>query len=546
MFLRGRRRNDRGAIAIIAAALAFGLVAIAAITVDIGMQRVARRDMQALADIVALDLSRELGARTVTQLSAVEVSLARESIARNAGTIGDPASITASDIEWGELDGAGKFVALSGTAIPTAVRVAAHTSVDFAFGLASSGGATRSAVATQDELACFQIGSYALAVNSGNSALLNGLIGDALGLGVISYAGLADASISLAGLAAELGAGSVDELADISAVSVGELMVASGTVLQNQGGDTADVTLLRNIPLGAGPLPNVTVGELVGLAPGGASALDASVNVLDLLATSAFIANGENLIGVNDLGLSLGLTAIRGGLKLVEAPKRACGRVNSTQRRTSQTSLTLGGDVVNVPSILGLSASVSLSLSADLASGRGTLTGIHCAVDGAAEGVDVRVQNALTEVALGLNVRLVGNLGLVKVEIVIPVSATTTESRLSSTAQVRVPPLSYTSNTPGAITSRPVPSGSGQVGLNGLAVASTPVVKATLLGVPVALPVPIGSIVGPVLNTIVNPLVQGVDRLLLGPLTGLLGLNVAGADVYGVASPECSGPILRG
>ena len=86
--MMNRRRDERGAVAVLTAALLTALVVMAAFVVDIGMQRVARRDMQALADVVALDLSRELdesqreaqaeaGLTTVRQGSGVADQVAR-------------------------------------------------------------------------------------------------------------------------------------------------------------------------------------------------------------------------------------------------------------------------------------------------------------------------------------------------------------------------------------------------------------------------------------------------------------------------------------
>jgi len=105
MSLRHRaQRNDRGAVAAaISVLMAFVLLAIAAFAVDIGMQRVARRDMQALADIVALDLAREIDGRTQSQLAAEgsmtnPASALRASLGRNSDTVGNDLEV---DVDWG-------------------------------------------------------------------------------------------------------------------------------------------------------------------------------------------------------------------------------------------------------------------------------------------------------------------------------------------------------------------------------------------------------------------------------------------------------------
>jgi uncharacterized membrane protein len=539
--MRMPAREDRGAVAILMAAVVMVLVLIAAFAVDLGMQRVARRDMQSLSDVVALDLVRELdGTRTVAQLTPLMPGLARQSQKRNESTLG---GIPDLKVELGKIDPSGAFVVQTGNAVPVAVRVTSTTSVGFAF-VPGSGGAARSAVSTHDAIACFRLGSYALSVNSGNSALLNGLIGDALNIGVLGYDGLANANITLLGLATELGVGTVDELLALPALSVGNLAVAAAEVLQNQGGETADITLLNSIPINVGQLPNITVGQLLGLAPGDNSALDASFNVLDLIAGAAFIANGQNLLSIPNLAVNLGLlgTGLTSSLSIIDAPRRKCGPINTTQVDTAQTTLDLNGSLLNPPAVLGLAVKVGVNLHAQLASGSGILRKIVCndGSTGGSEGVDVEVQNALTQVALTLNVNLKGDLGLVKVEINVPVTAKTDKSFASNTAVVRVPPLAYVNNSLGAYTTPPVPTGAGSVGLSGLAISGTPTITATLLGIPVALPIPIGNILNALLSGVVNPLIGNVDQLLLGPLTDLLGLEVAGSDVFGIAHPSCT------
>src|SRR3546814_12972774 len=72
-------------------------------------------------------------------------------------------------------------------------------------------------------------------------------------------------------------------------------MLAAASILERDGGDTATVELLRGLFGGGGAtaelgqLPDIRLGELVGVLPGEeSSAMGADVNVLDLLTTSAF------------------------------------------------------------------------------------------------------------------------------------------------------------------------------------------------------------------------------------------------------------------
>jgi len=561
-----RPRNQDGVVAVVMAlVICVVLIPIAALAVDLGVQRVARRDMQSVADVVALDMARQItGGKLSSYSQATLLTLAEASRDRNVDNVGSGSNGKKSDItvQLGTIDStkygqSGYFTVLTDpNSVPTAIRVAANTKVGF--GLANAlpkggfggGSAQRYAVGATDQTACYQLGSYALGVNSGNSALLNSLIGSALNSTVLSYNGLATANVTLLGLAAQLGAGTPDELVNLGNVSMGQVFVAAAQVLQQQGGDVASVQLLQLLSTKVGGLPPVNVADILGVTQGGGAALTGQVNLLDLVATSAFIADGSTALKIPSLTLNLlGLTNLTSSLSIIQKAQKRCGHVAGVDAHADNTQLALdvGGNLLSVPSILGLSATASVSLHADLASGQGDLTKIVCG-NGTTipEGVDVAVKNALTNIALGLNVRLVGNLGLVAVTIDVPVTAATSKSTATATAGIRVPPLTYQSAAAGALTSTPVETGQGMVGLNGLAVTGTPTVTAKLLGVSVPLPIPIGDILSPVLSLIANPLIATLDAALLGPLSSLLGLNVAGSDVYGVAHPNCNSTKLVG
>ena len=89
MIRRLRRRDESGAVALVVALVTVAVVLpIAAMGVDLGMQRVARRDMQAIADMVALDMSRHLDGQTkysVLKNTAAWKDGIRRSVARNVG-----------------------------------------------------------------------------------------------------------------------------------------------------------------------------------------------------------------------------------------------------------------------------------------------------------------------------------------------------------------------------------------------------------------------------------------------------------------------------
>src|SRR4051794_22768234 len=98
-----RRRGDRGAVTLFVVILVPVLITASAIVIDIGMQRVTRRDLQALADVVALDLAREItGGRTQAALAPAgdfsnPTSAVSRSVARNDDVLGTDLQV---DVDW--------------------------------------------------------------------------------------------------------------------------------------------------------------------------------------------------------------------------------------------------------------------------------------------------------------------------------------------------------------------------------------------------------------------------------------------------------------
>lgn len=526
-----RRGNERGSTLPLLAILLVLLVAIAAFGVDLGQQRVVRRDMQALADVVALDMVREIKGRSVTQIQADSTSWQTaigKSVSRNDSTFGDPPTV---QVELGTLDESTRaFTVATGNTIPNAVRATARSQIDFAFA-PGTGGATRTAVAATKPLACFSLGSYALGLNSGNSVLLNALVNDALNLNVLSYNGLATANVSLLGIATQLGVGTVDALVALPGLSVGQFYAAVATVLQREGGSTANVQLLQTLSASVGALSPINIGQLLSLTSGEDAALGTSLNVLDLVAASAFVANGDSALAIPGLAVNLGITNVAAALRIIQKPQFGCGGVNEATAKTSQVALTIGGDLLNPPAILGTTATVSMSLSLDIAEANGLLTKIVCG--------DPTVAHPDLESVLTTD-------GLVNLQLRVPVTLKVLGIPvLSGTVEIGTAPPT---NAQTAAMSFPTlgsyatahPTGSGNIGLSGLVVDTSDL---KLGGITLGLT--LAPLVSGILTSVVNPLVANLDSALLTPLLDLLGAQVSGADVFGVARPNCNSSALR-
>lgn len=527
--LPARRRDEQGVVAIVVALLTcFMLIPLAAYAVDIGVQRVARRDAQSVADVVALDLSRQLDGRTYSQIIGTLQSLADRSAARNkAGTatfaVKPELGTLAANYDPQNPD-AYFLPTTIGNVVPTAVRVTATGNVGFGF-TSGSGGVSRSAVGTSRPTVCFRLGSYAATVNSGNSALLNGLIGDALNLGVLSYDGLATSNITLLGLATQLGVASPDQLLNTT-VTLNQLYLASAKALQAQGGDAANIALLNNLATASyGGLPSVKMGDLIALGSTDSAALGTTVNVLDLVAGSAFLANGTNALAIPSLTAGVpGVSNVTASLKVIEKPQGACDDQTATTNQVSlDVTFTLVPSASGLGGMLGLKSGVTtVTVHAAIAPATGKLTASYCA---SPKGADVLVTSALTS----LTAEVKTNLTLLGLPIAtLDSTAATSASATSTTVQFRLPP--DTLNTAKS-------AGSGT------AVPSITVTSGdlTLLGA-ISLGPLIGAITSGLITPLVNPLIANTNSVLVGPLATLLGLRVGGADVF-LSQFKCGGAV---
>ncbi|MFA6573853.1 MAG: hypothetical protein WCS84_00420 [Nocardioides sp.] len=573
-----RRRDERGAVAVFLGITVSLLVLVAAFAVDLGMQRVVRRDMQALADVVALDLARELdGKRTQAELATVidptsPTSALSLSVARNSTTLGETPSVTA---ELGAWDGT---VFNQAVDPPTAVRVTASGKVAFAF-RPGEGGATRTAIGSTIKSACFSMGSFAARFRSGDSALIstllspmNELLRPQANIDAVSYTGLANAFVTLDELAVAAGLGSTDQLLT-STITAGELIEAAITVLQAGGApNSVAIAALDQLLKGQANLATpVLLTEVLNVSPSDTAALQTDLSVLDLVAGTILVADGTTgfKLGNGNLGTKIaGVASLTTAeLSITQGVQTACGPYGSPQATAEssqisgavQAKLELptinlgGGDIVQTePSI------VSLNVSLGTAQGRlGAEPECHAGTTLDPDKTTVDVTTALATLAFSttlgfkttLSIPLLGN-----VTVTWDQAATAGQPMPSrnETAVLLTPPNDTT----------PYEAGTGDAGLGGATVVTVATnVEATVKLLGVDVPVPAGDVLNlvmpvlqPIINLLaVNPIVDGrLDTLaasidtFLSPFLTLLGLNVSGADLYTVGRPICGAPVLRG
>ncbi|WP_235737600.1 pilus assembly protein TadG-related protein [Nocardioides alcanivorans] len=523
-----RERDERGAVAPFVAIVTVLLVGVASFALDLGMQRVARRDMQALADIVAMDMARRLDGRTAGALQAEMVSARDASVERNSDTtVGDTPAVSH---ELGVLATDGSFTAVGSGAVPSAVRVTARTSVDYAF-RTGEGAASRRAVATSRSEACFSVGSYAAAVRSDSSPVLGpllGILGAKLDITVADARGLANVDLPLLGfIDAGLGVGTLDELVALRGVRLGDFYLAMADVLRRDVGNTAQVMLLEALAVRV-PGLDLDLADILTLGTGGGAGLEGRLNVFDLVSSSLFAANGENALALPDLAVNLGsLVNLDASLELIQKPNNACGP-RGTTASTSQLALRLSGDVIRLDLEI-FRIRIGLDVEVELAPAEGSLTSVSCTPG--ADTIVVAVGDGLLRlrITLDTSIRLLGD--LIKVAEG-PISLYSTQSR---------PPQDVTITATDGNYDVAASVGPGSLGVPNLHADTS---RFRLLGLPV------GWALQPLLNlltgSIVNPLVQGLDRVLLTPILETLGIQVAGAEVRQNPKAVCGTPALRG
>lgn len=568
------RRDERGAVVPIVAVLIGLLITVTALTVDLGTQRVARTDMQSLADLVALDASRSLGGQTTSALltGGTFATGVVASVGRNSSTVGAKPTLVveigtyagttftpSGSLRYTAGDAAVSAVTITtGATVPTAVRVSTGTTTSFSF-VPGTGAVNRSAVAVTDSSACFEVGSYAAAVRSSGSALLNPLlssINSNLNLTTAGYQGLATTSIKLADLATALGVGSVQQLATAT-VRYTDFYAAVAQVLSNNG-QTAYVSLLQSLSTSVSSSASFAVASLLTLDTGAGQVAKATANVLDLVSASAFLLNGSTLLDVPAQASVPGVTGLSAKLKLIQAIQKYCGRVGTTATPASTSQVDLSATATLSSSTLGISGVGTVSISAGTspvsvavaaAPTTAQLASVTCTTPtSSVQGASLALSSGLltTTVTVPLRVQgsalsLLGLGGLVNVDIRTSVVVSTTVSPTSTTFTITIPPKAFDTA---------YSTGTSSVTLGGTTTKTGTTVSATLVLGLVSTTLStaqVDSILDPVVNAVVAPLVSSLSTALVSPLLTLLGIEVAGADVILDSTPplSCSVPSLR-
>ena len=545
------RRDQRGVVMVLAVPGIMLAVASLALSVDIGRQVLEKRSNQKIADMAALDATRDLpGAQAAAEASAVrngfDAGAAGHSIVTERGSVDAQRVFT--------LDPAGD-----------AVRVTVTSVVDYIFA-AGTKSVTARAVAEikvppppPGPIAGFTLGSNLASIDTSKAPLLNAVLGrwmkGAAAAGgnadVVGWQGLVSSHVTVSALRDHLEAieagiqlGTVDQLLDAE-VSLAELAGATAAAL-NAAGDA-------NAGLYAGPAGIVaqststarfTLRDLITVEVGAGQAFLASrLNAFQLLTGSAMAANGESMVSVPDIGITvpgLGTTSL--SLKVIEGQRTYVGPAGAGVT-TSQVELTLTPVLdrpITVTGLVGPRLRGSFPFALTAAGATGTLSTITC--PGPGEGIRVAVDlkpfSASTSASLVVSDPLLG-----------PLFNVATSGGLAATDP-------SSENVDFAYPADFSPSATGRrVGASPLGLASTSsfTAVATALGL-TPVPADLQAAVASDLKLVVGLL----DANVMAALHRTLGVSVGAADVAAlkdtyeqgcstsVAPPSTSSPLLVG
>ncbi len=566
-----RRHDDQeGAVSILAALGTVLVLLTAVLAIDLGSNVLTHRDLQGAVDLAALDAV--LALPVATDPAVLADQYARDSLARNDG--------------WSDRDGrtvtvtVGTFDPTTRVFTPTAVQpdavlVEAWTDASRLTGvLPGADRVSKRAIAALDARAAISIGTSVASIDSDRSSALNRVLSRLLGrtldvsLDAVGHRGLADGTVQLGRLAADLGLASPAELTDTT-VGVGQLFQAAATGLSASGDplDVAAATPMATLAAEVGAGLQVRLGDVLDLSAGMPGSLaDVEVQALDLVMVTAQVVNGANAI---DLGMPVTVPGVGSGslqLAVLEPAQLAAGPagvdpVTGAWRTVATTAqVRLGIDLTLDPVTAGdiTTSALHVPVTVEAARGEAPLATITCATSAPEPWVTSPVATSAVTTTVGeLPPDLVAvstpvpavTADVATVQLTSPLLGSLDLGTLTALAQHDVGsatetltftgPYAEAQRTPGSSTLGATPRvpGSGDDGRVGLAAAfDTADLGVTALAAGVDLQT---DVLDPVLDA-TTPVLDEVDRRVVGPVLESLGVSLGRADVT-VSSVDCSG-----
>lgn len=539
------RRTERGAAFVATVLMMSVILLIGSLVIDIGGDRVVRREMQAMADVLALDVVRRLDGSPAanysgydaTAPSATLLAAAKtESLNRQSGALARPDTVT---IRLAVTDkDSGDFVRWAGpTDIPNAVRVWTTGGSAFRFlpTTPRDSSVQRSALAViGPAIACISAGATFADVSP--QGPLDTMLGKLVGvdrLTVLDPYALAslDLEIPLIDLAGKLGVGTVDDIMTAN-VSAQGFVLAISEVLPHKG-NSASIALLDAIANGLPNTGTMDISKILTIDTGGGSGTGLSINTFSLIQSTIMLANKENFVNIGTVISVPGLSKVTVTAKVVEAPQNACGPIGTTAR-SAQLQVRVAAEVKSLGSLDVVSAEID-PLFVTVAEGSGRITEINCSAGD--RSVSVLANTAVGKVGVRLltKVKVAGGLlgGLLTVPLEVGAPDPGVKPAGADIGSTSSQTLDF--DFPG--TDLPAGKTAGTV-FGNLGLSSITPIKLTADGIAL----------GPLLGSVVVPLLGIIDPLvstLLKPILASLGVSVGTVRIQPTSVPSCNEPLLR-
>jgi len=400
-------RRVRGSV-LVSTAIALSLILVTLIGTELGYLFYMKRELQKATDLAAL-----AGAQQISYAGSCASAKTAAKLSANGTGSTDPKrnlptsfSLEDGDIECGQWDPAKTTAdhfdpapADQQNAVRVTINKASPTLLSFFEGNRTI---QTKAVAANDPIAAFSIGTGVASLDQGAvNSLLNGLLGtgNKINLRIVDYQGLATAQVRLLDLISAVpNVGTVSQLLNTQ-ISMNDFMLAMVRALGSS--NAVAVQALNAIIATNVNSASVRIGDVIKVTtPSPESAANASINVLDLLTTSAQVANGSNLVKLGT-AINLGVLAqATAQLAILEQPSIAIGPAGQdshgnwrTQAHSAQVRLFLDTKILSTNAIPGLASIFEVTLLrlpiyVEVAPGDARLSSIKCA----AQKSDCRVQ----------------------------------------------------------------------------------------------------------------------------------------------------------
>ncbi len=386
------KQRQTGAAALFAAIGMIGVLAGAAFAINLAQIHLAKRQLQNMANLSAMDAARAAGGCLAPDRDR-QVEANQAVTTRIEALDGDAAWLEGGKVDLGRFvidsNHVRRFVAASEEQSRAAYAFEVDLQRPFPnLLLPMPGVSTESAVlsakgvAAMAPVASFSVGSFLLTVGPSDQLLLNEVLTAALGgpvnLSVLSYQGLVDSSVQPDALAEEMGLGSSEELLN-DPIGLPGLLAGLANVLFDAGSASASAAV--DALAAVAPSEVIILGDVVGspqetVQGAGQSGINTMelmrALLLDVGSPTFQITPGVNIPGVASAEVSVALGQVAEP-QIGPATQDAVSNY-MTRARNTQGSL---GVVLELLPIQGQVARLNLSL--DLADAEAELREIRCA-----------------------------------------------------------------------------------------------------------------------------------------------------------------------